>query len=268
MRQFILNPNGVYEHIDTIPANRAFLFGDGIFETMVYSEGEIRFWKDHFERLSAGIECLKIQPFTYPNIHLVNDLVKNLPGDQSTYRIRWNIYRSGIGKYSPTEKGHAEWLMLTDFQPAPKVKKEAYFCASIKIPPSPWANCKTLNALPYVMANQERMDRQMDEVILLDLNGCISEAGSSNLFWVKNGIFFTPSLENYCIAGVGRKQILQKLKETGKDCQVGSFHPKDLLNADQVFVSNIAGISYIEKIEGRQYDCQPIDEIDSIFEMP
>lgn len=267
MRQFILNHRGVYEQIETMPANRAFLFGDGIFETMVFSDGEIRFWKDHDERLRAGVKSLKIQPLTFPDIHQVNDLAKNLSGHQQTYRIRWNIYRSGMGKYTPTDEGHTEWLMLADFQPAPKVKNEAYFCNSIPIHPSPWANCKTLNALPYVMANLERKEKQMDEVILLDANGCISEAGSSNIFWVKDGIFFTPSLENYCVAGIGRKQILQKLNDMGKECQIGSFSQKDLLNADQVFVSNIAGISYIETIENRQFDCQPIPEIDSIFEL-
>jgi len=255
----------MYEQAATIPVNRAFLFGDGIFETMVYADEEIRFWKDHQQRVSMGMRQLKMQPLRDPDIQLVEQLLNNLPLKPIPYRVRWNIFREGLGKYTPETNGHAKWLTVTPFQPVPRIKKEAYFCTSIKVHASPWANCKTLNALPYVMANLERKEKGMDEVILLDENGHLSEAGSSNLFWVKKGVFYTPSLENHCVSGVARKQILQLLKEQGINCQIGSHSPRDLLDADQVFVSNIAGVSYIEKMENRQFDCQPISDIESIF---
>ncbi|SHM93151.1 branched-chain amino acid aminotransferase [Cyclobacterium lianum] len=265
MRHFRLNPEGIYAEDDLGTANRAFLFGDGIFETMVFANGQIRFGKDHQERLMNGFRQLRISADAFPDIHRVEALIRELPEGRKSCRVRWNLYRAGSGKYTPSSPGHEESLMLTEFQPAPKVKKAAYFCTSIHLQNSPWANCKTLNALPYVMANLERQEKGMDEVILMDAWGHVSEAGSSNIFWIKNDIYYTPSLEKNCVAGVARKQILRRIAEVGKSCKTGSFSADHLLDADQVFVSNVSGISYIEEIADRRFSCRPVAEIESIF---
>jgi 4-amino-4-deoxychorismate lyase len=116
------------------------------------------------------------------------------------------------------------------------------------------------------MANQERITRKMDEVILLSAKGQVSEAGSSNIFWVKDGAYFTPSLNSGCISGIGRKQIIKKLKQLEMVLIEGEFSPSELLQADKVFTSNVTGISYIEHIGESRFDINPDDLIERVFD--
>ncbi|EPR67832.1 aminotransferase class IV [Cyclobacterium qasimii] len=265
MRQFFKNKTDGFSEVRELPINRALLFGDGLFETMVFTNGHFRFHEDHQARAIMGLKKLRIE--SIPDLLKVKELLNITYGKNATLRVRWNIFRSGIGKYSPMENDHCEHLIVTDFQPSPGLKNKAYISNSIQVNASPWAGTKTLNALTYVLANIERKQQGMDDVILLDDKGNISEGGSSNIFWVKNNNYFTPSLQTNCIAGIARKQILDQLKNKGFNCEVGIFKAKDLMDADQVFVSNVTGISYLLNIDGKTFDTRPEPTLLSLFEI-
>lgn len=113
------------------------------------------------------------------------------------------------------------------------------------------------------MAAQERKDRELDELILLDQMGKVAEASASNIFWRKGNKVFTPSLSCGGIDGVGRRAILSKIPRLITE---GVFGPNDLLKADQVWVSNVTGISYLEKIDSLEFSTEEWDPISGIFE--
>ena len=234
--------------------NRGLLFGDGLFETMIFSEGQIRFASLHSERLFNGCSVLGLNSKKLTEVyHIENELIKKF-GTELNLRIRWTVYRDGQGKYSPITDDIVELVNIQAFSPSPRIKKYGYISSKIRVPASPWSHCKTLNALTYVMANKERIEKGMDEVILLSPEGYISEAGSSNVFWMRDGKYFTPSLSCNCISGVARKTIINKLRQNGKSISEGEFFQEELLSADQVFVCNVAGVSLIESIGDRQFD--------------
>ncbi|WP_339902691.1 aminotransferase class IV [uncultured Cyclobacterium sp.] len=265
MRQFFKFNSEDFIEVDTLPVNRAFLFGDGIFETMCFTNGQFRFHKDHQNRADNGRQKLKIQGQL--DLEEIAKMLRNTFGATEKLRVRWNIYRSGIGKYSPVENTACEHLIVSDFNPSPTTKSTAYISQKVQTNTTAWSGVKTLNALPYIMANIERQEKGMADVILLDEKGFVSEAGSSNIFWVKGGQYYTPSLATNCIAGVSRKQIITRLKDLNKHCEIGKFKPNDLLEADQVFVSNVTGISYLLKIEDREFDPKPEPELLSLFDL-
>ncbi|RZS96720.1 branched-chain amino acid aminotransferase [Cecembia calidifontis] len=246
--------------------NRGFLFGDGLFETMVFNHGKIRFAEQHLERLNHGLDQLGIDKDRLSKLSEVEEKISELALNAKTLRIRWNVFRSGIGKYTPEENFSSETLMIQPFQKAPSVKFNAYISTTIRLPDLPWIQCKTLSALPYVMAAQERDFLDMDEVILKNSKGFISEAGASNIFWIKNGIYYTPSLSCSCIAGVGRNRVIQRLKDLGKAIIEGEFMENDLSEAEKVFTTNVTGISYIYKIGDIKFDTTPDPWIESVFE--
>lgn len=230
--------------------NRGFLFGDGLFETMVFAKGQLRFGEYHFERLLEGCKILNLNFSLLSSIDLIENMLTQKYGSEVTLRIRWNIYRIGEGKYTPNSKNLNESLQIETFQPAPRIKEKSLFLDLITVPRSAWSHCKTLSALTYVMANLERKRNSVDEVILCNSDGYVSEAGASNLFWVKNGIYFTPSLDCSCISGVGRRLIIEQLKAKSKSINEGKFLPKDVLEADYIFTTNVTGVSFIKEIDG------------------
>lgn len=244
--------------------SRAFLFGDGLFETMVVQNGKIRFSIFHAERLLEGCRVLGFETSTLSSLEEIERQLRGLDL-QGNLRIRWNVYRAGLGKYTPTTDRIEESLIIQEFQPAPLVKQNAYISKDYFVPRSPWSHCKTLNALPYVLANRQRKGLGMDEVILLDGQGYLSEAGSANLFWEKDGVVYTPSLECSCISGIGRKALLQFFESAAIRYEVGQFSQEQMSNADRVFVSNVTGLSYIASIEGKRFDTTPIEKLHRIF---
>ncbi|WP_215225843.1 aminotransferase class IV [Echinicola shivajiensis] len=254
-----------YKEIDKQAANRASFFGDGIFETMIFSNGKIRFAKAHEERMNLGLEKLKIQSQGLSSLGQLEKFLLEDYGKTCNLRIRWNIFRAGLRKYTPQQSLAEETIMIASHSSPPLIKNSAYFSSTINVPFSPWANCKTLNALTYVMANIERNEKKMDEVILLDDKGNISEAGAANIFWIKDNTFYTPSLNCNCIAGIGRRMIIETIKKTGRKLNTGEYNEENLLSAEQVFTSNVTGIAYIKKIKETDFDTQPISFIEDLF---
>lgn len=252
---FPVEPEGV---------NRAALFGDGIFETMVYRNGRIRFSKEHEERLQAGLNQLKIIPSGL-SVQILEAYVKQQFPKESQLRIRWNVFRRGLGKYTPLDNSAQDLILIQPLDQPILTKSQAYISKDITIAPSPWSHCKTLNALPYVMANIERKEKGMDDVILLDIHGFVSEAGSANIFWVKENVFYTPSLSCNCIAGVGRRKIIEALQQEGAILEEGRFTVEELLRADQVFTSNVTGVAYIAELGNRSYNTTPIPILELLF---
>ncbi|WP_186755585.1 aminotransferase class IV [Echinicola salinicaeni] len=260
------NQDKQFKEIDKQLANRASFFGDGLFETMIFVDGKIRFANAHKERLHLGLEKLKINAAGCSSINQLEEFLVEKYGKTCKLRIRWNIFRAGLGKYSPTKSTAEEMIMIQAYSEAITIKNQAYISSSINIPSSPWANCKTLNALNYVMANIERIEKKMDEVILLDNKSNVSEAGAANIFWTKDQEFYTPSLHCNCIAGVGRKQIIEAIQKTGKKINIGEYKAEILLDAEQVFTSNVTGIAYIKQIKEIEFDTKPISFIEKIFD--
>ena len=241
--------------------NRAMNFGDGIFETMIFDGEKIRFFKYHLERLQLGMETLKIAGFSSEFSGLEGWIKDAFPNQR--LRVRWNVFRSGAGRYSPDTDDAVQTLHLQHFSPSPQVKFQTAFAEELVLFPYPWSHCKTLNALPYIMASQERQARNLDELILMDYRGKVAEASSANVFWRKGKKVYTPALECGCIAGVARRAILEKIP---RFVTQGVFGSNELLSADQVWVSNVGGVSYLEKINSLEFSTEPWGPLLEIFE--
>jgi 4-amino-4-deoxychorismate lyase len=245
-----------WSQVNEIPVpNRAMNFGDGLFETMVFDGEQIRFGNLHLERLVRGFEVLKMDSSATDLDELESFLKEQFLGQK--LRVRWNLYRAGSGKYTPISNAVSETIQIASFIPAPNEKKSCFISSKVKLFPTLWSGCKTLNSLPYILANLERQEAEMEEVILLDYRGFLSEAGSSNLFWRKGNRVFTPSLACGCLDGIARKVILEEFFKKKIQIDIGEFLPSELEDADQVWTSSVLGISYLIQIGSRKYSTKP-----------
>ncbi|MDF2157666.1 aminotransferase class IV [Algoriphagus sp. CAU 1675] len=256
--------NGAWEETQILKVpNRGMNFGDGIFETMVLDQGRIRFSEQHKNRLFRGLDILQIHREGVDFESLEDFLLESYPS--GTFRVRWNLYRAGSGKYTAESNDCEEMLQVSAFRPAPQIKERCEISDRVRLSFSPWSECKTLNALPYVMAALERESRNLDELILLDQRGYLSEATASNLFWQIGDEVFTPSLSCGCISGTGRRVILDALREAGVNCREGEFLPQELKKADCVWVSNVTGISSIVQLGSKIYSAEIHPVLTSLF---
>ncbi len=235
--------------------NRAFQYGDGLFETMIYRNGKVYFLSDHLLRLTEGMLAFSIQP---PADLTLAYLEKEIPalvhqnGLQKDARVKLQICRKAGGLYTPTSQEADFYLSvypLHGFSTSPGVKEKVLFFRDVRLCASTISRYKTCSALPYVMAGLAKKEAGADDMVLLDAFGHIAECTVSNLFWIKESKLYTPSLDSGCIAGIMRKQILLKAARLGIVVVEGLFTVQDLLAAEAVFCSNVAGIQLIRQIE-------------------
>lgn len=243
--------------------NRAFQYGDGLFETMRFQEGRILFLEDHLERLSAGLEVLQMKlPSDFSSYYLETAITQLVEANDlnTRARIRLQVWRKTGGLYTPSQRESEFYISAQPIIETPAEKKKVLFYKDIRLQYSPLSSLKTCNALPYIMAGIAKTNAGVDDMILLDNQGHISECIASNIFWIKNGLVYTPSLLSGCIAGVMRKQIFRHARKSAIPILEGLFTESEILEADAVFCSNIAGTQQIHQIENTIFSTGKLPE--------
>ncbi|QHT69466.1 aminotransferase class IV [Rhodocytophaga rosea] len=243
--------------------NRAFQYGDGLFETMRFQEGRILFLEDHLERLSAGLEVLQMKLPSDFSLYYLETAIAQLVEANDLFpraRIRLQVWRKSGGLYTPTQKEAEFYISAQPFVETPMEKEKVLFYRDIRLQYSPLSSLKTCNALPYIMAGIAKTNTDADDMILLDNQGHTSECIASNIFWIKNGIVYTPSLQSGCIAGVMRKQIMNHANKLAIPLEEGLFPESSILEAEAVFCSNISGIQAIKQIEEVVFDAAKLPQ--------
>lgn len=236
--------------------DRGLLYGDGFFETLVTDKGKIYFESLHWERMKRTAEALQLDMPRDLNPSSIHEQVKNLLEDNGLYqkaRLRITIWRKEGGLFTPNTKASHYFIRADAFNIERVVKDKVGFSQTCYIYPHRLSAFKTINCLPYVHAGMEKEARGLDELILLNEQGEICEASSSNVFWYARNAFFTPSLETGCISGVRREALLNLLKRQKKTVMEGRFQKEELLQAEYIFTSNVMGLFPILSLEGQRF---------------
>ncbi len=243
----------------SIPAsNRSFRYGDALFETIAYRENRACLLGLHLKRLQKGADILGM---LLPDIFLRSDILETAieellhsSGIRKEARVRLQVWRKDGGLYTPQNDTVDFLLEAGPLNPYRAAKSKVTFSEEVRLAEGPCSSLKTSNALPYIIAGRERAIKEMDDLILLDNYGHVSECCAANLFWRYDDCFFTPSLDTGCIAGVMREHILQQLVASGLSIKEVKASPEELLKAHQVFSTNTLGIQPITHIDGYNFE--------------
>lgn len=237
--------------------NRGFSYGDGIFETIIFRKNEILFKNEHWERITEGIEGLKMA-FPFTKIRFLEMLTELLDANKlfdHDARVKLYIWRETGGLYAPNAS-KTEFLITAEKTEKKKAQSfsKVGIAKTVFLQKTAFSHLKTISALPYVMAGIEKNERELEELILLNNDGNIAEASASNIYIydAANRKIYTPSLESGCINGVSRRYLLDNAKIFDLEVQEVLWKPEDLPSDMSVFTINVAGVNCIQKIEERQ----------------
>ena len=250
--------------------NRGLGFGDGFFETLIFTGNRLRLATDHFARMQQAADALYLTlPAALASAEALETTLTPLAAANNlpAARLRLQLWRAGGGRYTPTTDA-AEWLATAEAFVADELPIEkADFALETHSIPSLLSFCKGPQAWLYVRAAHERTQRGLDEIILCDTAGHVAEAGAAAVFWVKDGVLFTPSLASGCVAGVRRAQVLRAAQAAGIMCREGLFSPDDLLAAEAVFTANVATLRTVQRVASGRFSghlpsfLETIDEV-------
>jgi branched-subunit amino acid aminotransferase/4-amino-4-deoxychorismate lyase len=100
------------------------------------------------------------------------------------------------------------------------------------------AGLKSTSYLDYQIAWEQATRSGFDEAVLCNGSGALCECARANLFWIRDGFLYTPSVESGCLPGIARELMLGWAHEHGIAVKEGLFSPHELAAADEVFVTS------------------------------
>lgn len=240
--------------------DRAIRYGDGFFETMRIVNGHAPLLEFHLDRMRRAMDTAGLEgwhEFKETVTEHIQSLTVLLPKAEH-YRARLMVWRKAGGLYTPESDLSNFLLEVTPVHhPIVTLKAQCGIANTIYNVLHPLSAFKRLSAMQYVMAAREMKAGGLDEIILCDQLGNISECLYSNIFWRMNDALYTPSLESGCIAGTMRRFLLQRFQQAGLECKEVLAKTDVLQHADVVFTSNAMGVSFIGKINDAQYSEWP-----------
>ncbi|HCH69595.1 MAG TPA: D-alanine aminotransferase [Colwellia sp.] len=219
--------NGDYMPIEEAkisPLDRGFLFGDGIYEVIPSYFGEMVGFKGHINRLNDGLNEIGIE-VNWNDAQwktLCDTLIeKNGAGPLGLYLH--------VSRGTDTKRFHAFPANVTPtvfamaFEiPVPKTPDLATVGKGYSLISSEdlrWQRCqiKSTSLLGNVLHFQEGYEVGSQETLLYNSNNELTEASSSNIFIVTDGVIATPIQDNQILPGITRQLLIDIL---AKECSI------------------------------------------------
>src|ERR1044072_1667418 len=183
---------------------------------------------DLLKRINLKEPCY-IRPLTFVGLHGIDlNVTRDSPTHTTIIIFPFAKYLKGDGISACI----SSWRRISDESVPPMAKASG-------------------NYLNSILATQECRRNGYDESILLDTNGCVSEASGENIFIVRNGKLHTPQLSDSILEGITRNTAITIAKELGYEVVERPISRTELYLADEIFLTGTAAeIIAITKIDG------------------
>ena len=250
--------------------NRAFKYGDGIFDTLKFENNILYFLEDHYFRLMSSMRMLRMKipmDFTLEYYEkqirltlLANDLNKSA-------RIRVNVFRVNGGLYTPKSNEVSFTIEVKALNQERIEQVEIELFKDFPLSSGLLSTIKTNNRIINVLGSIFAKENAYQNCILINEKKEIVEALNANIFLIRGNEVLTPSLETGCINGVIRKKIIEGIKkhQTFTISEL-SISPFDLLKVDEVFLTNsINEIQSVHKYRKKVYNIEKTDQLKDLF---
>lgn len=232
--------------------NRGFKYGDAVFETVRIVNGKPCFLSAHMDRLRKGLDVLRMvyEPtfFDLLEQQILSLLQKNNIGKGA--RIRITVYRTGEGLYEPSDESKSYVIEAIPLE-------HNFYCMNehglnvgvydhLRRVGSSISAIKTTNNIPYVLAALHKKENKFDDCLVLNEQGRIAEAISSNVFIVSQEKLYTPPINEGCVEGIMRKQVIDIAKKMEIEVFQEAISLEAIEAADELFLTNVVqGIRWV-----------------------
>ena len=251
--------------------NRAFKFGDAIFETIKILNNKVVFWEDHYFRLMASMRMLRMKiPMEFTLEYLENEILKTVENtSENLYRARLTVYRKDGGLYTPKTN---EVDFLIDVKPITNNKKTSYAIDVFKDfynYSGLLSTVKTTNRMLNTVAAIFAEENELDNCVLLNERKGVAEVINGNIFVVKDNIIKTPALTEGCIKGITRKKVIEIIeKHPDYTIEETVISPFEIQKADEVFITNaIIGVQSVTNYKKKEFATQIGEKIGKTLEL-
>lgn len=255
---FYINGKFVEENEASISImDHGFLYGDGIFEAFRAYKGRIFQFNEHMNRLYDSAKIIAL------NIPLSKEEFKNViietirkSGYQDCY-IRPQVTR-GVGLLGCDPGSCEKSTVVVYVVPLPGMKKDRSIRIIISSYQRPSAcilpgSSKMTQYINLILARMEAKARGVDDALLLDTRGFVSEGPGWNIFLVKDRTVITPSIASSILVGITRNVMIRLFKELNYTVEERDVVVSELFTADEIFGTGTGTeITPVIEVNGRK----------------
>ncbi len=241
--------------------DRSFQYGDGGFTTILLIDGQPVHWSMHQARLQHCLQRLAITEPDWQQVRLwLNDAIEqsgHLPGKAGA---KIHISR-GQGGRGYSSQGIDSCTVMISIFPYPSHYSNwqqqgiALHLCSTQLGLNPLtAGLKHNNRLEQVLIKQELDGLHYAEGVVCDMNQNVIECCAANLFWCRNKVLYSPDVSQAGVNGIMRQLVHKVAPELALSLQIGHFLLSDVLQADEVFITNaLHGIVPVNQIQSTSF---------------
>ena len=252
-----LNNNFIEDNIAHIsPADRGFTLGDGVFDTLLVLDGELRYAEAHFTRLLKHASVLQIKTNETPETleRTALRLLKKNMFTHERYALRTTITRGkGVRGLLPPDKSVPTLLMRVSPATSPDSLPPVYAVIAKTTRRNEFSPLSRIKSLQYgdnLLALLDAKDKGANEALLLNTAGYVSCSTTGNVFILEKDRLITPTLSDGALDGITRTLVMQHTAVEER-----SITPKHLAEAEGIYLTNsLFGIRAVEKLEGKTID--------------
>jgi branched-chain amino acid aminotransferase len=261
----MINFNGTIVSQDTniLTQNRAFLYGDAVFETVKIVNSKILFLEDHYFRLMSSMRVVRMEiPMNFTMEYFEEQLLSLVidTAFSNSCRARITVFRNDGGYYLPQTNTVSFLIHVVGLEDAlysfPQKEYEVDLFKDFYVTKQLLSSIKTTNRMLNIAASIFASENGFDNCLLLNDSKNVVEAIQGNVFMILGNKLITPPVSEGCLNGVMRKQILEIAKKIESlEVVEEVISPFDLQKADELFVTNvIKGIQPITKYRKKDFD--------------
>ncbi len=241
------------EEVGISPFDHGVTVGNGVFETMLASDGSPFAFTRHYERLNRSAEMMGLSVRSREELWRASLEVlqaNELVGCRSRLRITVTGGPAPLGS-ERGEQGEttlvaaspsAEWGDTEDVIVVPYSRNEHGALAGIK----------STSYGENVVALAEARRRGAGEAIFANTRGELCEGTGSNVFLVSGGLLITPPLSSGCLAGVTRALVIELCEREGIVLEEKAVPISSLERAEEAFLtSTTREVQPIREVDGR-----------------
>ncbi len=227
--------------INAIPLDdRGLLLGDGLFETLLYTRGELVLAEAHAQRMAAGAAILGLPapaPAVFAACARTAVRAAGLEKARAAVRVTLTGGSGGRGLDRPAEP-QPRLFATAAAAAAQHSPATLMIAATRRNQTSPASRLKTLAYLDNVLARREAVAAGADEAVMLNTLGEVACAAAANLFWVRHGALLTPALETGRLDGLMARQVIAAATAAGIEVRQVRKDVEALAAADAIFLTN------------------------------
>jgi branched-chain amino acid aminotransferase len=242
--------------------NRAFLYGDGVFETIKVAHGKVLFLEDHYFRLLSTMRIVRMKiPMTFTMEFFEAEILKTTAANSCSdaARVRCTVYRNSGGYYLPQTNSVSYHMQASPLSSAAYILSEEPYEVDLYkdfyVTKHLLSTLKTTNKMLHITGSIYAQENGLQTCLLLNNEKNVVEALHGNLFMRNGNTVITPPLTEGCLNGIMRKQLLRLLAKSEKYVVIEqAISPFELQKADELFVTNvIRGIQSVQLYRKKIY---------------